>query len=178
MSLEDYKRKRKFDQTPEPEGKNLKKSSVSRGPLRFVVQLHQASRLHYDFRIEADGVLKSWAVPKGPSMNAQDLRLAVQVEDHPLDYGAFEGVIPKGNYGAGSVMIWDEGTYVERHSATLKDSEKLILGGIEKGHLTFILQGKRLQGEFSLVRLKGDQDPRDPEIPEIPEIMVACQKAR
>src|SRR6476659_3270914 len=107
MSLDDYNRKRKFDRTPEPPGKV--ESGV--GPLRFVVQMHEATRLHYDLRIEAGGVFRSWAVPKGPSLNVQDQRLAVYVEDHPIAYGSFEGVIPKGNYGAGTVMVWDQGTY-------------------------------------------------------------------
>jgi bifunctional non-homologous end joining protein LigD len=153
MSLADYNRKRKFDQTPEPKGIPKK----GEGPLRFVVQMHAASRMHFDFRLEADEVLKSWAIPKGPSMNAQDQRLAVQVEDHPLNYGSFEGIIPKGNYGAGTVLIWDEGTYVERNSTTRAESEKAILKGIEKGHITFILEGKKLRGEFALIHLKKGQ---------------------
>ncbi len=152
MGLEDYRSKRKFSQTPEPKGEI--KAHSSHEPLRFVVQLHRASHLHFDFRIEADGVFKSWAVPKGPSMNSQDMRLAVLVEDHPLEYGSFEGIIPKGNYGAGTVMIWDEGTYLERHSTTRAESEGLILKGIENGHITVVLEGKRLKGEFALVRTK------------------------
>lgn len=131
MSLETYKKKRKFDETPEPRAK--KKSSARK--LRFVVQKHDASRLHYDFRLEEDGVLKSWAVPKGPSMNPADKRLAVHVEDHPYDYRNFEGTIPEGNYGAGTVMVWDEGTY-----------EKT-------GPHKYRLDGQKLKGEFSLVPL-------------------------
>jgi bifunctional non-homologous end joining protein LigD len=150
MALDDYNRKRKFEQTPEPSGE----IKIGSGPLRFVVQMHHASRLHYDFRIEAGGVLKSWAVPKGPSVNAQDQRLAVQVEDHPIAYGSFEGIIPKGNYGAGTVMLWDEGIYLERNSKSREESEKAVLHGLEEGHVTLLLEGTKLQGEFALVRLK------------------------
>src|SRR5580658_9431504 len=116
MSLRLYNRKRKFDRTPEPRGK----AGKGRGQLRFVVQMHAATRLHFDLRLEMGGVFKSWAVPKGPSLNPQDQRLAIFVEDHPLEYGSFEGIIPRGNYGAGTVMVWDEGTYRERSSQSRK----------------------------------------------------------
>src|SRR5436309_6957045 len=122
--------------------------------LVFVVQKHQATRLHYDFRLELDGVLKSWAVPKGPSLNPQDKRLAMQVEDRPLDYRTFEGTIPEGNYGAGTVMVWDEGTYTSRQTADRKEAEKFIREGLAKGHVSIVLNGNKLKGEFSLIKLK------------------------
>jgi bifunctional non-homologous end joining protein LigD len=153
MSLRIYNRKRKFSETPEPRGhKKIAKS----GDLKFVVQLHAATRLHFDFRLEFDGAFKSWAVPKGPSLNPLDQRLAVFVEDHPIDYGSFEGIIPKGNYGAGTVMVWDRGTYVERGSKARKDSERAMLKNFDKGHLTFVLDGEKLKGEFALIKLKKD----------------------
>jgi bifunctional non-homologous end joining protein LigD len=154
MSLKKYQAKRKFDQTPEPEGQEVR----SQGPLRFVVQLHRASHLHYDFRLELDGTLKSWAVPKGPSLNPDDKRFAVMVEDHPLDYRTFEGVIPKGNYGAGSVMVWDEGTYHSRQTADRTESERILKEGLQKGHITFVVYGKKLRGELALVRLKKGEE--------------------
>ena len=150
MGLDDYNKKRNFDQSPEPAGKIQQGS----GDLRFLVQLHHASHIHYDFRIEAGGVFKSWAVPKGPSLNPQDQRLAVQVEDHPLSYGTFEGTIPAGNYGAGAVMLWDEGTYQERNSDSREESEKAVLRAIGDGHVTMVLSGQKLAGEFALIRLK------------------------
>jgi bifunctional non-homologous end joining protein LigD len=150
VTLKKYQKKRRFDRTPEPRGKK----GQARGPLRFVVQKHQASRLHYDFRLELDGVLKSWAVPKGPSLDPNDKRLAIMVEDHPLEYRTFEGTIPQGNYGAGTVMVWDEGPYCSRQTADRNDGEKLLRKGLEKGHLTFLLYGKKLKGEFALIKLK------------------------
>lgn len=157
MSIKVYNRKRNFGKTPEPKGKERARG---KGPLRFVVQMHHASRLHFDLRLEFDGVFKSWAVPRGPSLNPLDQRLAVFVEDHPIEYGSFEGIIPKGNYGAGTVMVWDEGTYVERGHVDGPQDRKLsdaaMMRGFEKGHMTFVLDGHKLKGEFALIKLKKD----------------------
>src|SRR5579872_1110693 len=133
MALEEYRRKRDFKKTPEPPGTVAK-------PARerfFCVQKHRATSLHYDFRLEHNGVLLSWAVPKGPSLDPADKRLAMHVEDHPLEYGGFEGIIPKGQYGGGTVMLWDKGTW-----APVGDAR----GGYRKGHLKFELEGERLKG--------------------------------
>jgi len=148
MILKEYASKREFDQTPEPKP-NLHRSGRH---LIFVVHKHAARSLHYDLRLELEGVLKSWAVPKGPSLDPSSKRLAVMVEDHPLDYKDFEGVIPEGNYGAGGVIIWDRGFY--HHPSTREDaeSEKLLLDGFKKGNMKFVLQGEKLHGEFALVR--------------------------
>lgn len=153
MPLELYKKKRNFNETPEPEGKQ--KSSKSK--LEFVIQRHKASSLHYDFRLEMDGVLKSWAVPKGPSLNPKDKRLAMMVEDHPYDYKDFAGIIPSG-YGAGIVEIWDNGTYADLENSDMKTAEKNLRAGLHAGNLKFTLFGKKLKGEFALVKLKGKQD--------------------
>jgi bifunctional non-homologous end joining protein LigD len=150
VGLKQYRAKRHFSQTPEPQGKD---KGAGTGPLRFVVHKHQASRLHYDFRLELQGTLKSWAVPKGPSLDPADKRLAIQVEDHPLEYGDFEGTIPEGNYGAGTVMIWDRGYYLASDAHDRAESEKQMAEGLELGRLRFVLQGEKLQGEFVLVRL-------------------------
>jgi|SRR5579875_231963 len=144
-SLKEYRQKRSFTETPEPSGK----VGRARGN-RFVVQEHHARRLHYDFRLEIKGVLKSWAVPKGPSMSPADKRLAIQTEDHPLEYGTFEGTIPKGHYGAGEVAIWDSGTF-EAEGALPASAQ------LERGELKFTLHGKRLKGSFVLVRLRGNR---------------------
>ncbi|MBK8551979.1 MAG: 3'-phosphoesterase [Ignavibacteria bacterium] len=150
MSLSLYKKKRNFKETPEP----LESSSEDGNNLKFVVQKHNASHLHYDFRLEMEGVLKSWAVPKGPSMNPADKRLAVMVEDHPLDYGNFFGEIPEGNYGAGVVEIWDKGTYKPMKNQTKENDEKLLLSQLKKGDMKIILKGHYLKGAFALVRMK------------------------
>jgi bifunctional non-homologous end joining protein LigD len=153
MALLEYKRKRDFKQTPEP-GPKLERTSKK----RFVVQRHDATRLHYDFRLEMDGVLKSWAVPKGPSLNPTDKRLAVMVEDHPVSYIGFFGSIPEGNYGAGEVDVWDEGNYTPIDAKGKTITEKEALKTLEAGNLKFALNGKHLKGEFALVKLKGKED--------------------
>ncbi len=150
MSLSEYKHKRKFSKTPEPAGKKPAKTTAT--TLRFVVQKHEATRLHFDVRLEVDGVMKSWAVPKGPSMNPVDKHLAMMVEDHPLEYRQFEGIIPEGNYGAGTVMVWDEGTYTVAGAGTIKEVQAAVKAGLAKGDLKFILHGKKLKGEFVLFR--------------------------
>ncbi len=150
MTLKKYKEKRDFNKTKEPKGK--KESSKS--SLIFVVQKHDATNLHYDFRLELDGVLKSWAVPKGPSLNPKDKRLAMMVEDHPYDYKDFEGTIPKGNYGAGKVIVWDKGSYESINAKTKSENVRSLRDGLEKGDLKFKLQGEKLKGEFALVNMK------------------------
>jgi DNA ligase D-like protein (predicted polymerase)/DNA ligase D-like protein (predicted 3'-phosphoesterase) len=151
MALEKYKEKRSFDNTPEPVG-----GKGAGSKLIFVIQKHAASHLHYDFRLEMGGVLKSWAVPKGPSMDPAIKHLAMMVEDHPYDYKDFEGIIPKGNYGAGTVIIWDYGTYEPLEKTTSKkQAEKLLLKQLFAGSLKFSMQGKKLEGEFALVKTHG-----------------------
>src|SRR5947208_6470529 len=147
LSLGEYHRKRRFERTPEPRGRKRHEP----GALRFVVQKHDASRLHYDFRRELDGTLKSWAVPKGPSLDPADKRMAVHVEDHPIDYGRFEGTIPKGQYGAGQVIVWDNGTWEPVGDAR---------AGYRAGKLKFRLNGKKLQGGWTLVRMHGREGER------------------
>ena len=154
MALSLYNKKRNFKETAEPSGK-LKKSEAK---LIFVVQRHKASRLHYDFRLEMDGVLKSWAVPKGPSLNPKDKRLAMMVEDHPYDYKDFAGIIPEGNYGAGIVEIWDSGTYTDIDNSEKDVAIKKLKAGLKSGDFKFQLFGKKLKGEFVLVKLKAKED--------------------
>lgn len=153
MSLTKYKEKRSFNKTPEPTG-----GKPTGNTLQFVVQKHHASHLHYDFRLELEGVLKSWAVPKGPSMNPEDKRLAMMVEDHPWDYKDFEGIISEG-YGKGTVIVWDRGIYepIEKKK-TKKENERSLLPHLYQGVITFILHGKKLKGEFSLVKTKNRGD--------------------
>jgi len=152
VGLKEYASKREFERTPEPkpglhhEGKGL----------MFVVHKHAARAVHYDIRLELEGVLKSWAVPRGPSLDPSSKRLAVMVEDHPLDYKDFEGVIPEGNYGAGSVIIWDKGFYHHPSTGDENESSKLLLDGLKKGDLKFVLEGEKLRGEFALVKTGKD----------------------
>lgn len=155
MGLKEYTLKRHFTDTPEPDAR---KKVRSKEKLIFVVQRHQASHLHYDFRLEMDGVLKSWAVPKGPSMDPSDKRLAMMVEDHPYAYRTFEGEIPAGNYGAGTVEIWDKGTYSAIGIQDKAESEQKLLKELENGSLKFELHGKKLRGQFALVKMHGKQD--------------------
>ncbi len=152
MSLVKYNSKRSFNDTPEPSGKQGSKP----GKLIFVVQRHHASHLHYDFRLELEGALKSWAVPKGPSLNPKDKRLAMMVEDHPISYATFEGDIPAGNYGAGHVDIWDHGTYepVDDNGAVI--TARKFAQNLDAGSIKFRMHGKHLKGEFALVHMKKD----------------------
>ena len=167
--LKEYEKKRDLSKTPEPsgsaEGRQSHSGSAegrpsysakkkrSRGEPIFVVQKHDARNLHYDFRLEVDGVLASWAVPKGPSTNPEDRRLAIHVEDHPVDYADFEGVIPQGMYGGGTVLVWDRGTY--RNLMGEKDEPLTMRESIEAGHVEVWLEGEKLQGGFTLVEMKG-----------------------
>ncbi|MCL5071581.1 MAG: 3'-phosphoesterase [Actinobacteria bacterium] len=169
MSLENYQKKRNFKSTNEPKAKKAgtEKRSIqgatltkSKDMLKFVVHKHFASRLHFDLRLELDGVLKSWAVPKGPSINPKDKKLAIMVEDHPFEYKDFEGTIPEGNYGAGKVYIWDYGTYHALDTDDKRESSRILKEGLEKGHMAFILNGQKLKGEFALIRLK-KASPKD-----------------
>jgi bifunctional non-homologous end joining protein LigD len=147
MPLKKYFQKRDFKITREPHGREHKASKH-----RFLIHEHHATRLHFDLRLEAEGVLKSWAVPKGPSMNPNEKHLAVMVEDHPIEYGSFEGAIPEGQYGAGEVRIWDSGTYEEIGAPLVQQ--------IKNGKMTFILKGKKLKGEFHMVRIRSkEQSP-------------------
>ena len=147
--LTTYRRKRDFTRTREPAGGGRSKSSK----LAYVIQKHAASRLHYDLRLELDGVMKSWAVPKGPSLDPSVKRLAIHVEDHPIEYNRFEGAIPAGEYGGGTVMVWDYGTYTSANGEG--DPEQALREGYRKGDFKFVLRGKRLRGSWVLVRTKG-----------------------
>lgn len=159
-----YKSKRKQSQTPEP----FTSKEIDPNKLVFVIQKHKATALHYDFRLEAGGVMPSWAVPKGPSLDSKVKRLAMQTEDHPMDYRKFEGIIPEGNYGAGTVMVWDEGSYwpeveiakgVREQIKNKKEGEKIMKAGLAKGEIKFFLSGKKLKGSFALVKTRGFGGP-------------------
>src|SRR5579875_1900978 len=145
--LSTYRAKRDFTKTGEPSGAREVKPADR---LRFVIQKHAATRLHYDLRLELDGVFKSWAVTKGPSLDPHDRRLAVEVEDHPLDYGDFEGTIPKGQYGGGTVMLWDRGYWAAEPGESIEK-------GLAKGDLKFVLDGERLHGSWVLVKIRNDR---------------------
>lgn len=147
-TLDEYRGKRDFSRTLEPPGDA---EAVLPSPI-FVIQKHDASTLHYDFRLEVDGVLKSWAVPKGPSTNPKEKRLAIPTEDHPLGYAGFEGVIPEGSYGAGTVLVWDQGTY---RNLTQKSGREIpVAEALRQGHVSVWLEGKKLRGGFSLTRFR------------------------
>lgn len=150
--LSEYKRKRDFTKTDEPAGKVTRPRS--RRALHFVIQKHAASHLHFDFRLEMNGVMKSWAVPKGPSYDPGVRRLAMEVEDHPIEYNTFEGTIPKGQYGGGTVMLWDRGTYEPEAGG----GEDALREGYARGDLKFVLHGKRLQGGWVLVRMRRNEE--------------------
>lgn len=161
--LTEYRRKRDFDKTPEPAGGGVATRTKAhtptrkRGPkLQFVVQKHAASHLHFDFRLELDGVMKSWAVPKGPSYDPRVRRLAMEVEDHPIEYNTFEGTIPQGEYGGGTVMLWDRGTYEAEDGGGVES----LRAGYERGDLKFVLHGKRLKGGWVLVRMQRPGRPQ------------------
>jgi DNA ligase D-like protein (predicted 3'-phosphoesterase) len=156
-SLDRYRRKRDPKRTPEPMGGRGRRRSSKRP--RFVIQQHDATAMHYDFRLEAEGVLKSWAVPKGPSTDPRDKRLAMPTEDHPMEYASFEGVIPEGEYGAGPVIVWDEGTF--RNLTEENGREIPLARGVERGHVKFWLDGEKLQGGWSLRRTTIGRDARE-----------------
>jgi DNA ligase D-like protein (predicted 3'-phosphoesterase) len=152
--LKAYKQRRNFRRSPEPAGRRRR---PRKEPI-FVIQKHDATTVHYDLRLEASGVLKSWAVPKGPSLNPRDKRMAKQTEDHPLDYAGFEGFIPKGNYGGGSVIVWDTGTY--ENLTESDDDEVSIEDAVANGHVKFWLEGTKIRGGFALTRVARGKDER------------------
>ena len=151
MPLSEYRRKRRSGNGPEPRGRLGRKRRAGQSGPRFVIQHHAARSDHYDFRLEIDGVLVSWAIPKGPSTNPKDRRMARRTEDHPLDYAGFEGVIPEGEYGAGPVIVWDRGSYANV-------TERGMAECLDRGHLSFRLQGEKLRGGFALTRIREGKD--------------------
>jgi DNA ligase D-like protein (predicted 3'-phosphoesterase) len=158
-SLEKYKQKRDFRKTSEPSGDELNFDWAEEGPI-FVIQKHDASNLHYDFRIEVDGVLKSWAVPKGPSTDPSVKRMAIPTEDHPLAYADFEGVIPEGEYGGGTVMVWDRGSYRNLKEDKDGGNSKSVAEQVKGGHATIWLEGEKLTGGYALIRTEDGEDER------------------
>lgn len=150
MPLSEYRRRRKSGRSPEPRGRQAKRRRGKTQP-RFVIQHHAARSDHYDFRLEIDGVLVSWAIPKGPSTNPRDKRMARRTEDHPVEYATFEGVIPEGEYGAGGVIVWDHGTYANRTERDMTDC-------LDRGHLSFSLEGEKLRGGYALTRIRSGKD--------------------
>src|SRR4051794_41013399 len=154
--LAEYRKKRDFSRTREPSGEK-EVAPTRAGRLRFVIQKHAASHLHFDLRLELDGVMKSWAVPKGPSIDPSVKRLAMQVEDHPIDYNTFEGTIPQGEYGGGTVMLWDQGTYTA-DGVDPEDAEDEIRARYAKGDLKITFFGERMRGSWALVRMKYNRD--------------------
>src|SRR5437588_8702841 len=155
--LAEYRRKRDFTRTEEPSG-DRSAAPARGGRLRFVIQKHAASHLHFDLRLELDGVMKSWAVPKGPSLDPSVKRLAMQVEDHPIDYNTFEGTIPQGEYGGGTVMLWDRGTYSSDTARSPEEEEDVLRDQLRKGDLKITFHGERLHGSFALIRMKYSRD--------------------
>ncbi|GGZ96342.1 DNA polymerase ligase N-terminal domain-containing protein [Streptomyces bluensis] len=159
--LRDYRSKRDFGRTKEPGGGKRREESLEQAPEgdapRFVVQIHDARRMHFDFRLQVDDVLKSWSVPKGPSSDPQDKRLAVPTEDHPMEYEEFEGVIPRGEYGGGTVIVWDHGTY-EPLSHDRRGRPVPFGEALERGHATFRLHGSKMRGEYALTRFRDGAD--------------------
>jgi DNA ligase D-like protein (predicted 3'-phosphoesterase) len=150
MPLSEYRRKRRSGRSPEPRRRRARRRGADNGP-RFVIQQHAARSDHYDFRLEIDDVLVSWAIPKGPSTNPKDKRMARRTEDHRLEYATFEGVIPEGEYGAGGVIVWDYGSYANR-------SEHEMAEGLARGHLSFELHGEKLRGGYALTRIREGKD--------------------
>jgi len=154
--LDRYRRKRDPSRTPEPGGESGSAPAENSAAPAFVIQKHDASSLHYDFRLEVDGALKSWAVPKGPSTDPRDKRLAIATEDHPLDYADFEGVIPEGEYGAGTVLVWDRGTY--ENITDKEDGTRPMAEALEAGHALVRLHGEKISGGYALQRIDDDED--------------------
>ncbi|MFF6773087.1 DNA polymerase ligase N-terminal domain-containing protein [Streptomyces sp. NPDC012637] len=157
-ALNEYHRRRDFSRTAEPRGGDA--AAAPGEPPSFVVQIHDATAMHFDFRLEVDGVLRSWAVPKGPSTDPQDKRLAMPTEDHPLEYREFEGVIAPGEYGAGTVIVWDEGTY-RNLSEDRRGREVPFAEALDGGHASFWLDGRKLHGGYALTRIRGDGAGRE-----------------